>query len=324
MRLLTTRVGKRPLRSDRSLVSRRALVPIELTRGPFTLHEARSAGVSPSALRSTPWKRVGKAMYSWEHASSDPWLLLAAWWRALGPAIAFGGYTAAWMHGLDCRPVDPVEVIAPALSSARSCGGLVVRHSDLDDDAVVNIRRFRVTSLLRTVRDLCVSRPAVDALVVIDMAVRLRLADAVSLWRHAQDAAGLPGSARLRRLARLAEPAESPMETRLRWLLLEAGLPRPVVQKDLRDADGRFVCRADLYYPTAGLVVEFDGGNHRERLVSDDRRQYDLVNAGYTVLRFTSAYLRTRPGAVVAHVRGALASANHFSRFVQNMPNAVA
>ena len=71
------------------------------------------------------------------------------------------------------------------------------------------------------------------------------------------------------------------METRLRWLMFSAGLPRPDVQVDLHDAEGGFLGRADLYYPAARLVVEFDGGNHRERLVSDDRRQNLLIGAGF-------------------------------------------
>jgi len=56
------------------------------------------------------------------------------------------------------------------------------------------------------------------------------------------------------------------METRLRWLLINARLPRPEVQTNLHDDEGRFLGRADLYYPSARLVIEFDGGNHRERL----------------------------------------------------------
>jgi very-short-patch-repair endonuclease len=71
------------------------------------------------------------------------------------------------------------------------------------------------------------------------------------------------------------------METRLRWVLLQADLPRPEVQTDLHDPDGRFVGRADLYFPAARLIVEYDGGNHRERLASDDRRQNLLMNAGF-------------------------------------------
>lgn len=95
------------------------------------------------------------------------------------------------------------------------------------------------------------------------------------------------------------------METRLRWTLIQAGLPIPEVQTDLYDGDGRFVGRADLYYPAIQLVVEFDGANHRDRLVTDNRRQNALVGAGYRVLRFTTADLSGRPQAVVAQVEAA-------------------
>jgi hypothetical protein len=96
------------------------------------------------------------------------------------------------------------------------------------------------------------------------------------------------------------------METRLRWLLMQAGLPRPEVQTNLVDAAARFVGRADLYYPGARLALEYDGGNHRERLIEDDRRQNLLINAGYRLLRFTAADVQGRPDVVVAQVRAAL------------------
>jgi len=96
------------------------------------------------------------------------------------------------------------------------------------------------------------------------------------------------------------------METRLRWLLLRAGLPRPQVQVDLRDSDGRFLGRADLYYSAARLVIEYDGVNHRDRMVEDNRRQNALLNAGFRLLRFTAADVNQRPDALVAQVRGAL------------------
>ena len=96
------------------------------------------------------------------------------------------------------------------------------------------------------------------------------------------------------------------METRLRWLLVRAGLPQPHVQTKLPDSAGQIVARADLYYPDARLVIEFDGGNHRDRMVDDNRRQNLLVNAGYRVLRFTSADFRSRPDVLVAQVQAAL------------------
>ena len=96
------------------------------------------------------------------------------------------------------------------------------------------------------------------------------------------------------------------METRLRWLLTAAGLPRPEVQAKIADSSARFIGRVDLYYPDARLVLEYDGGHHRERMVDDNRRQNQIVNAGYRILRYTSADINNRPEVVVAEVREAL------------------
>ncbi len=98
------------------------------------------------------------------------------------------------------------------------------------------------------------------------------------------------------------------METRLRWLLLQSGLPRPEVQSDLHNARGRFIGRADLYYPESRLVVEYDGTNHRERLVEDNRRQNQLIDAGFRILRFTAADIWNQPEIVETRVRSALIS----------------
>jgi very-short-patch-repair endonuclease len=110
----------------------------------------------------------------------------------------------------------------------------------------------------------------------------------------------------LGRFDELAERAESPMETRLRWMLIQARLPRPQVQTELRNQEGRFVGRADLYYPNARLVIEYDGQNHRDRLVEDNRRQNLLLSAGFRLLRFTAS---DRPEAVTTQVRQALTRA---------------
>ncbi len=127
-------------------------------------------------------------------------------------------------------------------------------------------------------------------LVAIDAALR----------RGLTNASRLTGNRRLRRLAALAAPAESPMETRLRWLLIQAGLPRPEVQVDLGAG------RADLFYQAAGLVIEYDGANHRDRLVEDNRRQNALVDAGYRLLRYTASDVYQRPDFIVTQIRRAL------------------
>ena len=228
------------------------------------------------------------------------------WLRVLPPETVFVGSTAARMHGLDVGRAD-VEIAVPPTRGTRSRRGLLVRHLVLPAGDVIELREARVTSLHRTLLDICVLEPQVEALVALDMAIWSRRTTKPALRAYVQGAPGRPGAKRLRRLVELAEPAESPMETRLRWLLLRRGLPRPQVQLELHDGNRAFVGRADIYYPSSRLVVEFDGGNHRERLTSDDRRQNRLIGAGYRILRFTAADIHARPEVVVAQVRGSLA-----------------
>jgi hypothetical protein len=96
------------------------------------------------------------------------------------------------------------------------------------------------------------------------------------------------------------------METRWRLLLVLAGLPRPEAQVPIRDDDGRFIGRPDLLYRSSALAIEYDGANHRDRLVDDNRRQNGLVAAGFRLLRFTAQDVYTIPGAVVTQVRSQL------------------
>lgn len=281
-------------------------IPPELRLRPFSLDEARAAGITLSALRGKSWRRLGSKMYCWAGRHDDRWGLIHAYRRALPPSAVFAGRTAAWMHGLDVDPAKPaVEVDLPADLHLRPRAGLHVRHCQVTDE-IVKIEGIRATTLERTLLDIATRRPKLETLILVDMAIARRLTTSDDLCRYAESAAGRPGSARLCAVSYLGEPAESPMETRLRWLLLNNGLPRPQVQTKLYDRDGEFVGRADLYYPLHSVIIEFDGGNHRERLISDDRRQNRLLGAGYRMLRFTSADVLGRPATVVAEVRAAL------------------
>ena len=93
---------------------------------------------------------------------------------------------------------------------------------------------------------------------------------------------------------------------RLRMLLVLAGLPRPEVQVSIYDDQGHFLGRPDLLYRLQRLAIEYDGGNHRERLVDDNRRQNGLVAAGYRLLRFTAPDVYGTPGSVAMQVRSAI------------------
>jgi len=123
---------------------------------------------------------------------------------------------------------------------------------------------------------------------------------------------GHRGFARLERVVGLAEPAtESPMETRLRMVLVLAGLPRPAVQVPIYDQPGRFLGRPDLYYATVRLGLEYDGASHRGSLASDTQRQNRLLAAGIRLLRFTAADVRGAPDLIVRQVRAVIAESQN-------------
>ena len=140
-----------------------------------------------------------------------------------------------------------------------------------------------------------------------DMALHARLVELAELGRLALTRTRSRGIRQFRRVLDVVEAAtESPMETRLRMLLVLNGVPKPEVQVALHDDNGRFLGRADLYYPDHRLVLEYDGGTHRISLVEDNRRQNLLTNAGFRILRFTFADVSGNPDVVVRQVRAAL------------------
>ena len=279
-------------------------IPNELKVDPFTVAQAREAGLSWQGLQTPAWRRMSRGQYSWTGLHHDVELTLRAVDKRLPERAAFSGNTAAWILGLDFSPCEPIEVTIPRDLPARTRAGLRLRRASLQDCDFMIRRRFRCTTPLRTACDLGSRADLVESTVALDMALHAGIVDLRALTTYVEASAGTKGIKRLRRAVGLAEPrSESPMETRLRLQLINARLPRPEVQVDLYDDYGRFLARADLYYPDVRLVIEFDGQNHRDRLVPDLRRQNALVNAGYRILRFTAADLRA--DAVASQVRRA-------------------
>ncbi len=248
-------------------------------------------------------------MYVWAGLPDTSELRLEAARRRLPPAAVFSGLTAAWLHGLDVAACEPIEVTIPKGIGVSARSGIVVRRAALAQGEVVNLRGMRATSILRTLSDLCIRLSVMEAVVVVDMAPHTGLAGLADLDALCVTRAHRVGVTNLRRVAGLAEPAaESPMETRLRMVLVLGGLPRPQAQVPLHDCQGRFLGRPDLYYPDHRLGLEYDGGVHRTSMAEDNRRQNRLLGAGIRLLRFTAGDVLHNPRSVTTEVRTMLAS----------------
>jgi hypothetical protein len=232
---------------------------------------------------------------------------LAAVARRLPDGAAFSGYTALWLHGLDVEPCDPIEVTIPEPLGTSRLAGATVRRADLTRAEIVLRRGLPTTTALRTAADLGGRAPLTEGVVAADQVLHSKKITIDELRAHVAEHAGAKGIARLRRVVDLAEPdAESPMETRLRMVLVLAGLPRPEVQGRIHDEMGHPLARPDLLYRVERLAIEYDGENHRDRMVDDNRRQNGLVGAGFRLLRFTATDVYKTPNIMAMHVRQGL------------------
>lgn len=295
---------------DPDRVARKPVVPLELTRGPFTVADARRAGLARWHLVGASWRRLAHGRYAWVALDETTALSLEAARLRMSGSATFLGRTAAWLHGLDVAPCEPIEVILPGRGSGWEQGSVRVRRAALDECDVVVRRGLRTTSLLRTLSDISRNLTLVEAVVITDMALHSRLIKLVDLSKWVHHRAGRKGVGAVRRVLEFAEAgAESPMETRLRMLLVLSGLPRPEVQVTIRDEAGSVIGRPDLYYREHRLGLEYDGETHRVSLVEDNRRQNRLLLADVRLLRFTGADVRRRADSVVVQVRNALAQA---------------
>lgn len=62
--------------------------------------------------------------------------------------------------------------------------------------------------------------------------------------------------------------SESPMESLLIWAIVADGLPEPLINGRVMDADGGWLARVDLSYPEPRIAIEYQGDQHRS-----DQRQ---------------------------------------------------
>jgi hypothetical protein len=279
--------------------------------GPATRAEARAAGIGDAQLRHRDVVRLSRDTYLPHAMSQDPRARIAAVLLSAPESAVLSHWTAAalWGIAIPLQPDDSrIHLTALTGSAVRNRPDRFVHRTHFDEDEVTRRHGFPVTTPARTWRDLAAVLVPPALLAVTDQV----LGGPCTRAELERQLAGRPsgrGSARARAVLPLGDPrAESPMESVLRWLVHEAGLPAPELQFVVRDGGGAFLGRADLAWPHRKVLVEFDGDVHRERsvFVNDLRRQNALVAVGWVILRFSSADVLGRPDEVIAEIRRAL------------------
>lgn len=121
--------------------------------------------------------------------------------------------------------------------------------------------------------------------------------------------AGPRGIVRARKAVGMFDPgAQSPKESWLRVILVEAGLSRPRTQIPISNEFGDIVAYLDMGWEDAMVAAEYDGEHHRTRRSQysyDIRRLKMLHRRGWTIVRVTAD---DKADDVIRRVRAALAS----------------
>jgi hypothetical protein len=172
---------------------RKALVPQELMRGPFSTAEAREAGLQRWHLKGNTWRRLTQGMYVLAEAESTISTLVAISKR-FPRSAAVSGLTATWLHGIDVRPCDPIEITVPSHLGIYRPVGIRVRRSLLPDEHVARLHGLRVTSMARTVADISARLSLTEAVVIADAALHGRYITLEKLTEWAAANSRRPGS----------------------------------------------------------------------------------------------------------------------------------
>jgi len=192
----------------------------------------------------------------------------------LPPTGAVSGWAALWLLGaayfdgsLHGREL-PVLLSLGHGRGRRTPDGVALSYEPIDQEEVFEIHGLRVLHPRRALfDDMRRHDDWRDAVVSFDMTAAARLTSRARMERFcAEHASWRRSGGAARALAHGDEYARSPRETRLRLLwTVDAGLPAPHVNRTIRGCDGALVCVPDLFDEEAGLVVEYDGEDHRER-----------------------------------------------------------
>ncbi len=184
--------------------------------------------------------------------------------------------------------------------------GIIARGERFQADEVASIAGISVASPARAAYDLARHLPRIKAVAHLDALARatgLTARDAMLLIDRYR---GARGNKRARRVLELMDAgAESPRESWLRLVVVDAGLPRPTTQ--IRVTDGQLVAYLDMGWRDQLVALEYEGDQHRtdrRQYVKDIRRADMLERLGWRVIRVIK---EDRPRDIVARVARALA-----------------
>ncbi len=222
---------------------------------------------------------------------------------ATGTSVAACMGTAAAVYGFDTEGALGLHVLEPDGRRLRSADGLIVHRRE---GAPLTVVRGRpATAPAWTAIEVARGLRRPRALATLDAALRSASCSRDELTRMLRLQSGRRGVVNVRELLPLASPlAESPMESEARLVMVEGGLPPPLLQYELVDLQGK-VWRLDFAWPEYRVAAEYDGVDWHSgpgAFFRDRRRGAALQDLGWIVVPIIAGDVRYRPRELVARI----------------------
>ena len=260
--------------------------------GLLTAGDLRAGGISgeqASALvHDRALERIVRGLYRLPGTRTPTQDIAAAVSRHHGAAASHR--SGLWLHDLSLRRPGPPDITLPPGSTSRTSLGRLHRSplSAIDTTTVAGIA---VTAIPRTVVDVAEFLDLERLHDLVAEVVVSRRAPVGAIGDAAERVERQPGRLGLGRLREVlgawtdALRPESIAEAAMLRRILDAGLPAPETQFEVRDRRGRLVARVDLAWPGHRVVREYDSDRHHapHRAEVDERRRRSIEAEGWRV-----------------------------------------
>ncbi len=227
--------------------------PPELLGAPFHLRDAFAAGLTRHQLATRCWVRLFRQVYVHHSVDLTDKMRFDAARLIVPPEAATIGLTAAWLYGIwtpSPGAAVPMSFGLPLHRGAFRTTDATGRRIVLDEGDTDELDGVLVTTPERTCFGLMTASTPTEAVVWADAFLHSGTTTAHGLRRYADERPHWPHVRKVRAAVERARVgAASPMESRLRLVIVDGGLPEPTwLNKPLYDKDGTFLGEPAMGY----------------------------------------------------------------------------
>lgn len=272
-------------------------------RRPFLRRTALGAGVTPKQLRGPGYRCVLPGAYVAAATVVTPLVRVRAALLPYGDLAWASHASAARVYDLPIPTLAMEHVSVPRAGQRRRHQAVKVHVGAGTRTRVV--RGVRVSDPTTLFVEMAGQLSLVDLVVLGDAMVRRGLVTPAALVDFCASVAHPAAATSRTAAAYVRRDVDSPMETRLRMLLVLAGLPEPQVNLKIRDDDGDVLRKYDLSYPAVRVAVEYNGKVHvltTEAWEEDLERRGAIDDDGWRLLPVISPGIFSTPEQTLRRV----------------------